>query len=181
MVGHKPGASARRKKRLVNSDGRLPFYLRSFFLIPVFVILALFVLSFLFYSKDCGDDLSCFDARAASCLPAHVSVFTGDSLYDYAVKGKHGDDCIVSVRLVELHENERAELKELLEGKEMVCSLPRATLNEINLLDVQGLTSFCTGPLKEVSLEISVQKIYELVVQNLGPIASEYRDQLGVD
>lgn len=66
-------------------------------------------------------------------------------------------------------------LRASLEGKSMTCTIQRSRLQEQSFSDMDDLAEFCTGPLKEAMYEMIVQRMYALVISNLGNISLEAR------
>jgi len=155
----------------------LSFFFRPSTYIPLLLVLLLLVFFAFFYSTNCGEDDVCFLEKSKSCRPAKVLSSDGDAHYKYVIKGRHAQNCVFSVTLLDLDESSGVVLPTVLEGKSMTCSLPRELVSETRLKDIEGLSSYCSGPLKEASLEISIQKMYEIIVQNLGPlVATQFKN-----
>lgn len=69
-------------------------------------------------------------------------------------------------------------LKKALEGKGMLCELQKSVLAEKPLSQFNDLNDYCTGPLKEKMLEINLENLYGLVVKQLGPLATQFKQSL---
>lgn len=134
------------------------------------IIIALFLITL---PKNCKSNEECFNNAAAKCSKAKVSTYKNDNLYKYEVLGKKENNCLVNINLEKVSESKTVELRQALEGKRMVCVIPKETLQSKSLKEIESLTEFCTGPLKETLLQISLDKMYEIIVKNIGPIALE--------
>jgi len=143
--------------------------------ILVFLILVLGVLFYLNTPKNCKRDYECFSSKVSECSKAKVTTNKEDNLYYYEVMGKKLENCIVSVKLLKLSDAQPFDLRRALEGKGMLCSLPMSVLQNSDIKDIKNLNDYCTGQLKEAILDVTLQKLYDIVVQNIGPIASEIR------
>ncbi|HLC85880.1 MAG TPA: hypothetical protein VJG30_01170 [Candidatus Nanoarchaeia archaeon] len=142
------------------------------------LIVLIVVLGILFYintPKKCARDYDCFSSNVVKCSKASVLSTKEDNLYFYEVLGKKQDNCIVKVRLMKLSETQSHDLRKALEGKSMSCSLPISLLESKDINSIDNLNDYCTGQLKEAILEVTLQKMYDVVVQNIGPIASQLR------
>ena len=116
--------------------------------------------------KDCGSDQSCFETAAQTCEPAKIVVSTEDEssimgMYS-EIRGLEGDNCILYLRVTQfemktagipLDPSEQElfdQLQEgfkILEGKEMVCNIPKDTIAESDLLSMTNPEDLCTGSL----------------------------------
>ena len=47
-----------------------------------------------------------------------------------------------------------------------------------NISQINDISDYCTGPLKEAALEIVLEKVYSIVVANIGQITLEYENIL---
>ncbi len=149
--------------------------------IGIFVacILVLVLLILVFSPKRCGTNEQCFNERAAVCKRAAVTITNLENNYYYEVRGKKGaESCIVKVVLVKTNPNAAENLKRALEGKGMLCEIPRTLLAVTPLAKIENINDYCTGPLKEVLLEISLENLYEIVVKQIGPIAVQFQQSL---
>ena len=142
-------------------------------------ILVLVVVVLASSPKQCGTDQACFDARAAKCQRAVVQVTNLENQFVYDVRGKKGaENCIVKIQLVQVNPNAVENLKKALQGKGMLCEVPKAVLAEKTLAKIDDINDYCTGPLKEMLLEISLENLYEVVVKQIGPLAVQFRQSL---
>lgn len=128
--------------------------------------------------KQCGSDEQCFNTQAMLCKRAAVRVENLDNTYVYEVRGRKGEECIVKIVLEKVSPAAGENLKTALEGKGMLCAVPLSVLQEQQLAKIENINDYCTGPLKEVLLEISLENLYEIVVKQIGPLAVEFRQSL---
>jgi len=148
----------------------------------IVVILGIFIIALFLITlpKNCKSNDECFNNAAAKCSKAKVTTYKNDNLYNYEILGKRENNCLFNVKLEKVSETKTFELKQALEGKRMICSVPKETLQSQSLKEIESLTDLCTGPLKEVLLQINLDKIYEIVVKNIGPIALEIEKGVSV-
>ncbi|MFA4887454.1 MAG: hypothetical protein WC595_04525 [Candidatus Nanoarchaeia archaeon] len=152
--------------------------------VVIFIVLLVLVgLVFFFsYTQDCAGDTACFNARAASCKKVEASFWSENNRFSYGVLGKKkvmGENgCVVRVQMVELDPSAKENLKKALEGKGMICFLPDPLLKEKQITEIEDLNDYCSGPLKEVLLQISLERLYEIVVKNIGPLSLEFTKSL---
>ena len=146
--------------------------------ILIILVILVAVLMFFSYTKNCKQDNSCFDSKASVCSRAKVEKAIDENLYSYEVLGKRKDNCIVRVFMLKAGPSIAGNIAEALKGKGMICEIPLEILFVNSVSDVGNLNSYCTGPLKEMLLEISLNQLYTLVTEKLGVISMEYKDAL---
>nr|MBA4404693.1 hypothetical protein [Nanoarchaeum sp.] len=121
------------------------------------------------YEKDCKEDLTCFNQAFSSCERAKVIAYENDNTFEYKIIEKEKSDCKVEVTLTEVNPEIEPSIQEMFKDKSMTCTLPieqEFTLDQLNL---------CQGPLKETIYELTIQKMYNLLAQNLGDIISQMK------
>ncbi len=148
-------------------------------LIILFFIIIFIVLFFFFTkAKNCNDD-SCFDSYASKCSKAKVISPNDDNRYKYEILGRKANNCIVEVTLLNLSESQSNDMKLALEGRSMKCAIAQDLLTaDKNIKDIKNLNDYCTGQLKEAVLQVTLDKMYEIIVKNIGPLATEFRKDL---
>jgi hypothetical protein len=138
-------------------------------ILAIFVILIISSAVIANHETDCKDDLNCFNRAFLTCSKAKVTGYENNNLFEYKILNQEDTDCIVEINLKEVNQQLDQDTKEKFQGKSMTCSLPIAdgfSTDELNL---------CQGPLKETIYELTIQKMYNLLAQNLGEIISEMR------
>ncbi|MBT3416850.1 hypothetical protein HON86_03080 [Candidatus Woesearchaeota archaeon] len=121
------------------------------------------------YQTDCKEDINCFNRAFSTCSPAKVVGYENNNLFEYEILERNEESCIVQIELKEVNPQLDEETKEKFQDKSMVCALPISegfSTSELN---------FCQGTLKETIYELTIQKMYNLLAQNLGEIISEMR------
>ncbi len=144
----------------------------------VVLALAIIILILLSTPKDCNSEISCFDQKAAKCSKAEVTAFSNENKYFYEIIGRKSGKCIVEVKLLELAPTRTSEMKKALEGKAMTCSIPLNNLRQKSITKIENLNDMCSGQLKEATLQLTIDKMYEIIVQNIGPIATQFQQGL---
>ena len=142
--------------------------------------IAIVILIMLSIPKNCGSDASCFDANAAKCSKAKASAFSKENLYSYEITGSKAGSCIIKVKLLQLGPERTPEMKKALEGKSMICSVPLKILRKQSITSIENLNDLCSGQLKEATLQLTIDKMYEIIVQNIGPIATRFQKGLAI-
>ena len=146
-------------------------------LIYLAVILFALIILYFFSSDNCGTDKSCFNKNTKKCTLSKLTMESQGNILSYEIRGRSGNDCIVNVKMLKLSEGTPVDITNKLEGKSMVCKIKKGfTTNFLENLD-KTLNS-CTGPLKESMLELIIEKLYALIIQNIGKIAVELQDVL---
>lgn len=149
-------------------------------LIIIFIIVVVVYLFFFsgFFKKDCGQDTNCFNSMAQKCKPSTYLNIKDGSYYEYKIKGSEKDNCIIYVKLEKMAPGSSIDLINSFQGKDMICSIPKQELNNIDILDMESFLNYCTGPLKEAIYELMIKKLYGLIIQNMGDIVTEIQKQL---
>lgn len=143
------------------------------------ILLALFVAGYYtgYFPKECGQNKSCFQKYVQDCKPAQVAVIRNNNAYLYAVGSQLGKTCEVNIKALRMDAGAPPEFKSL-EGKEMSCKIPKQELAATNFDDFDNLLTYCHGPLKEELYGIIIQRMYSLVVSQLGDIVKEAQQVL---
>jgi hypothetical protein len=137
---------------------------------------ALVVLGYVIWAFASGygtcDTWSCFNNALEQCEPTK---FVGGSefIFQYTITGMSDEGCEVNTKLLQGALNAKDSL--MLEGKEMVCLLPPGVIT----VPEQDLKN-CHGLLKEGIQELTIGKLHDYLVQNLGRINLEALDVPGV-
>lgn len=142
--------------------------------IVIILIVIITLLILLSYPKNCKNDTNCFLQASQKCSSAKLNYFSSGNLFTYIIKGERNDNCMALVYFEKAKDELDPKLKELLEGKGMFCEVPISDITG-TYYDVQNLNDYCTGPLKEAYMYITIEKLYGLVVQNIGSISTEMR------
>ncbi|MBL7100932.1 MAG: hypothetical protein ISS23_03200 [Nanoarchaeota archaeon] len=120
--------------------------------------------------KNCEQDQECFYKAAKTCKPAKVLTVKNGNHYDYAIKGKRGENCLVYVKLKRMAPGSALDQKALFEGKDMTCKVPLNELEETDFAELKGFVNHCHGELKEAIYEQIITKMYGLIIQNMEEI-----------
>lgn len=166
-----------KKKSVKNNGGKKGFFSKSMeldvskkgirmvrgvvlILIGILLIGAIYA-NFIYY-KEC-ENTQCFNDYLSECSRAEF-ISDKEMVFDYKIKGRWGDDCVVKVELLEAKDlNQRDSSK--VEGEKMVCKIPVGVItvpeSDLNL---------CSGELKEGFQDLFISKLHRYIVQNLGEI-----------
>ncbi len=138
-------------------------------LVGLFVILIVATAVVTNYETNCEENEECFNRAFFTCTKAKVLGEQEGSIFEYKILERDGENCIVSIELVEVNPDLDELTKQRFQDKSMQCLLP---INEGFTTDKLNL---CEGPLKEAIYEVTIQKMYNLLAQNLGEIISQMR------
>ncbi|MDD5331890.1 MAG: hypothetical protein PHE43_03685 [Candidatus Nanoarchaeia archaeon] len=160
----------RSKKRIEISFNKL--------VLGILILVVLIWLIFFsgFFKKNCEQDETCFNERLLECKSTKFVAVRNGNIYDYVIEGSKRDSCVLNIELRKMAIGTDLKLKEKLEGKSMICYVPKDKLDEVK--DIEGLVNYCSGGLKEGIYEVMIEKLYGLLVQNLGDIVGEVKKQL---
>lgn len=140
--------------------------------VGVLALLLIIILIFVGLPKNCKTDEECFDLKAAKCGRVKVTLLKDDNQFAYSVIGKRGEDCVVKITMEKVSERQSEGLKVALQGKSMNCAIPRSLIQEKGINRIENIYDYCTGPLKEAFLDVTLQKMYDLVIRNIGTLTS---------
>lgn len=122
------------------------------------------------YQRNCKENLNCFNEAFSECQKAKVTAYQNDNTFEYKIINKEKSNCIVEVTLTEVNPEIDPTIQSMFKDKSMTCTLPIKdgfTTDKLNL---------CQGPLKETIYELTIQKMYNLLAQNLGDIISQMKE-----
>jgi len=140
------------------------------------LIIILAISIYLYIPKNCKNNANCFIKKAQTCSKANVLTYKEDNLYSYEIKGSLKDSCLVNIKLVRMKPNTDVDLVELMEGKGMLCKIPKDKFKQSPLSDIKDINDYCSGPLKEAYLQLTIERLYSLVISNIGGITRELQD-----
>lgn len=137
------------------------------------VFLGLFLLGYYtgFLRENCGSDVPCFTERARECRPTDVIVVQANNAYGYSVRSSIGD-CSVHVILERVEAGAPAEFQ-ALEGKRMICAIPKKELDGFSLDQFDAYMPYCHGLLKEGLYEIVLKRVYSNLLGHLSGVVQE--------
>lgn len=143
----------------------------------VLVIIVFLAFFFGIVKKTCNGD-ECFNEALRECSMARYLKLQNYNYYQYSIEGGRGDDCLLDVKLVKMAAGTPPDKIALFEGKDMSCRVPRSELINIETATVEGMLNYCSGPLKEAMYQLIIEKLYTLIVSNMGDIIGEIEDVL---
>jgi hypothetical protein len=137
----------------------------------------IFFVGLFFYSLlfpvDCKENSSCFNQKSADCQRSKFTLYNEDNKFQYSIVGNDKENCVIDIKLEKTSLSSSQEIKDNFEGKSMRCSIPTAQLKISSIQETSNILSYCTGPLKEATLELMIKKLYGVIAQNLGSIISQ--------
>lgn len=143
------------------------------------ILLALYVAGYYtgYFRKECNQDKACFNDAFNKCKPAQVVSLRNNNAYVYAIGWQLGKFCELKIEALRIDAGAPQEFK-ALKGKSMSCKIPKTMLGNLSVDNFDNLLVYCHGPLKEGLYEVIIQRMYTLVVSQLGDIAQEARKVL---
>ncbi len=145
--------------------------------ILIFAIAIFLSYEFGLFKKRCKDD-KCFSEAVIKCKMAKYHKLRDFNYYTYEIKGKRGGKCVIKITLDKMAEGTSIKEKMLFEGKSMVCRVPPENLNATTIENIENFLEYCTGPLKESIYKVIIEKLYGLILHNIGDVVVEMRDLL---
>jgi hypothetical protein len=145
------------------------------------VTLSLLILLGAFYfgviKKECEDE-TCFQKALQKCTPAKYLRLQNLNYYKYTISGIRSGDCKLTVELKKMAVGTEPAKAVLLEGKGMVCKVPKKEIQKIESTQITGLLNYCSGPLKEGMYQLIIEKLYTLVIANLGDVIGKMEETI---
>ncbi|MEM1577708.1 MAG: hypothetical protein QXM27_01710 [Candidatus Pacearchaeota archaeon] len=128
--------------------------------IAVVILLILVIYFFIFFEENCNEDKFCFLTNLRSCEKAIYK----DKEWFYRIEGKYKDSCLVYVKNIALY-GVNIEYANAIKGKDMRCYIP---LNKAGMWMPHEDLDYCTGQLKEATLDLMVKKMHQYIIQHIG-------------
>jgi len=149
-----------------------------FGIISIMIIILFFAYFFGIVKKTCADE-SCFNDALQKCSMAKYLSLQNYNYYRYTIEGSKGGYCEVRIELVKMALGTPQDKLALFEGKGMTCRVPKAEITKMQGGNVEGILKYCSGPLKEAMYQTIIEKLYTLIISNMGEILGEMEDVLG--
>ncbi|MBU2576423.1 MAG: hypothetical protein KKF50_01755 [Nanoarchaeota archaeon] len=148
------------------------FFNWKWLLALVILAVIIYVIWFFFFSYASCDNWDCFNARLERCDRVKFIGENEKMIFEYSVRGKSGDNCKVGVELLQGELNNQDSIA--LEGKAMLCNLPRGVV-----MIPESNIGYCHGLLKEGLQDLIIKELHTILVQNLGRLNLELLDVSG--
>jgi hypothetical protein len=126
--------------------------------------------SFFFY-YSC-DNAECFYSHQKECAKTKFINYQEDANWEYIIKGKSNGKCEIEVKITQIKQGDIS--RKILEGKSMMCYIPLGTS-----VSPESDISRCHGELKEEMQNLIIQNLHSYIVDNIGEITQELRQELG--
>ena len=128
--------------------------------------------------KGCGTSEDCFLQASARCRPATFQETQEIFRYAYAIHGWRGNTCKLTVHVTDVALGADVKVRDSFTGKAMACYVPQEAVESVPLNELSDILPFCSGPLKEAFYEQAIEKLYGLILQNMGTILTELEKDL---
>lgn len=142
-------------------------------LIILILVAALGACLYFYYPRDCKTDSGCFIKAAQTCSKAKVITYKEGNEFIYEIKIKKNNDCIFYVKINKMKEGVDYNLVSLLQGKDMLCQIPLEKFRQNPLADTKDIIDNCSGSLKEAIQQLTIERLYSVVIGNMGGINKE--------
>lgn len=152
---------------------------RGYFIIFFVAVLIVWIVFFSgLIKKDCKQDSDCFNEALSECKPVKFLNVNDNNLYQYKVSGSKGNLCDLNIKLIKMGVGTPIDLVQKFEGKSMRCLVPKSEVETGDLAEIGNVLNYCSGPLKESILELIIDRMYGLIIKNLGQIAEEVKTNI---
>jgi len=166
-----------KKKEVAVEWGEIFSWQKILIIISVLILVSFFAYHFGFLKKTCQTD-ECFQDSLEKCTPSKYIKLQNLNYYKYSVIGQRDDTCLIEIDLKKMAEGTPLDKKILFEGKGMRCNIPLNKIGEVQSENLEGILNYCSGPLKEAMYELIIQKLYTIIIANLGDVIGEIEDTL---
>lgn len=151
-------------------------------LVPLTALLVMLIIFIFFYlyatspsfKKICYDD-SCFVQSLQICEKVIYTPSKAGNIWRYEILRQESGTCVVDVKNIVLASSD-TKVKNV-QGKSMICAVPLDLVGSYTKIEQR--IEFCSGPLKEELQSVIIDKLYDYVIQNLGPIAKSIKESIG--
>ncbi len=144
----------------------------------VIIAVALFVAFQLgAFKKNCEDE-QCFISALKDCSYAKYTGVRNLNYYQYTTHGRTNGNCAVEVKLVKMALGTDPKKVEKFEGKWMNCEIPASEIDKMTTFNFDNMLNYCSGPLKEAMYELMIEKLYTVIIQNMGAIIGAVEDTI---
>jgi hypothetical protein len=139
------------------------------------ILLALFLAGYYtgYLREDCEQDKVCFDEKAKACQPAELTLVKNNNVYLYWVGNSLGKACEIHIQLLQVEAGASPEFRQTVEGKEMVCKVPKEQLAVRNIDDIENFMQYCHGELKEGLYELIILRMQENIIEQLSDLVKK--------
>ena len=120
-----------------------------------------------FYTKNCSDT-TCFNNAISSCTKAYFLEDSKEAAWQYSIKGKSSDSCVIAVKLLQIKEGNQDLAG--MEDSSMTCSIELGTISR-----PQENLENCHGLLKENMQDLMIRRLHNYIAANLGQISDELK------
>ena len=143
-------------------------------LITVTIITIIVIEAFLLgvVKKSCDND-ECFKTALNKCSTAKYLQLQNYNYYKWNINGKDNGNCDVDIMLVKMASGTPVDKVTLFEGKEMACKIPLSVLEKKDNTQIENVLNYCTGPLKEATYQSIIERLYTVIISNLGDAIKE--------
>lgn len=100
-------------------------------------------------TADCTTK-ECFISAANDCNDMILTLSEDAGVFEYS----SSINCVFSKTLVQAHESETQEMKNLLEGKSFTCTYEKGAFDERWVTSLIFGTEYCEGELKDILVEL---------------------------
>lgn len=127
--------------------------------------------------KKCKDE-ACFNEALRRCSTATYLKLENFNYYAWSINGKTQDSCKINIKLVKMATGTPVDKVQLFEGKEMDCAVPKEIFSKAEGSKVENVLNYCTGPLKEAIYQSIIERLYTVIISNLGGAINEIQRTL---
>lgn len=138
--------------------------------IVFFLVIATFLLGLI--KKTC-ENADCFKESLRRCSTAKYLQLENFNYYKWTINGKSRNDCEIDIKLVKMAAGTPIDRILQFEGKDMSCRVPLSVLQTTESSKVENILNYCTGPLKEAIYQSIIERLYTVIVANLGTAIKE--------
>ena len=129
------------------------------------------------FKKECKNE-TCFKKALNDCSPTTYLKLQNLNYYKYTIYKSNGKHCNIKIELKKMATGVDTTKVARLEGKSMKCKIPKTNIQKADTIEISGILNHCTGPLKEGMYEVIIEKLYTLIISNLGNVIGQLETSL---
>jgi len=147
-------------------------------IIATLIILALIFLDFYYIGlfKGTCDNSTCFNDALAKCKPVKFTRIKDNNFYEYnTYSSMFSNTCQIKITLTNVAPGSNQDIKSFLEGKSMMCEIPKSISTTRTFDDIENVLDYCHGELKEGFYQVIIKRMYSLVINDLDEVIKQVR------
>ncbi len=145
----------------------------KFIVTLIFLVLLFFDFYYIGLFKGTCDSSTCFSNALAKCKPVKFTNIIDNNFYEYNIYSSFSDKCTIKITLEKVAPGSNQDIKTFLEGKTMICKIPKEITKAKTFNDIENVLDYCHGELKEGVYQVILKRMYSLVISDLDEVIKQ--------